>query len=464
MKGKKILSLLLVCAVVLSFAACSQGPAGNGQSAQSGDTASSAVQQTPASQEAGAVKTVELFTNCPDRSIKEGRVEDKCIAEYEKENPNVKIKLEVLEDEPYKQKFKAYAASNDLPDLMMVWAFTSFLAPLVKNGYIATLNPDDYKDYNFLNSSWDNFTFDGKLYGLPRSAEIHVVYYNKKIFADNGLQIPKTFDELVEITKALRAKGIQPCAVNGKDKWEIDVLMDNMFAQMITDKNQTPDVVARKTKFADHPEYLKAAQEFKRLMDAGFYQDSFASADYGTARNLFAQGQTAMYYMGSWEMGMQTDASLSKEFIDNVDCFPFPPYANGPKQITDLDGVCAAGYAVAKNGNSAEAVKFLNYMMKPDKFTKYGWQESGILSAQDVTPFKTGKETPLQLAVLNLFSGATSLSGPPYNQMSASSLTTDAHDLVQTLAAGMISPEDFIKQLDDKADHANELLLSGAAQ
>jgi len=47
-----------------------------------------------------------------------------------------------------------------------------------------------------------NFTFGGKVYALPTSMAIGVLYCNKEIFAANNLKLPATFDDLIADSKA----------------------------------------------------------------------------------------------------------------------------------------------------------------------------------------------------------------------------------------------------------------------
>jgi raffinose/stachyose/melibiose transport system substrate-binding protein len=79
--------------------------------------------------------TIKFMSNNPDRATGQGKLEQQILDSYVKDNPNVKIEVEALQDEPYKQKFKAYAAGNQLPDVYMVWGQPAFFGPVMKEGY-----------------------------------------------------------------------------------------------------------------------------------------------------------------------------------------------------------------------------------------------------------------------------------------------------------------------------------------
>lgn len=124
--------------------------------------------------------TLKFFTALADRANGSGKVEQDIIDAYMKENPNVKIEVEALQDEPYKSKIKVYASSNQLPDIIQAWGQPSFLSPLLDNDLLLELNSADFEGNQFVSGSMDGFSKDGKLYGLPRGADYMVMYYNKK--------------------------------------------------------------------------------------------------------------------------------------------------------------------------------------------------------------------------------------------------------------------------------------------
>jgi raffinose/stachyose/melibiose transport system substrate-binding protein len=414
-----------------------------------------------ASQGGGAeAVTLKFFSCSPDRQTGVGLVEQILIDRYMQENPNVKIEVEALQDEPYKQKFKAYVAGNELPDIFHTWSYGAFFKPLIDGKYVAELNLNDYKDYGYLATALDGFMDgSGRLFGLSKAVDFYVVYYNKKIFSDNGVSIPATFEELIEATKKLRAAGVSPCAMNGKDEWAIASLYNDVYFKEEGSSDLINEVSLTKYKFVDTPVLVRAADCFKQLMDAGFFQNSFSSADYGAARNLFIQGRAAMYYMGSWEAGLQSDTSMPKEFIDNVSAFKFPVSATAKGKATDLLGAYGGGYSVSSlSPNREAAVKFLNYMMLPDNWAKVSWQQGGGFSSQDITDYMTGSESPLQLTLIQILKEATSLSGQTFVEVSAPSFKTDAQSVCATFANGLMTPRKFLEELDKAAEVAAKQL------
>jgi raffinose/stachyose/melibiose transport system substrate-binding protein len=442
-KVSKVVVLLLALTMVFSLAACgtpapSQAPSQAPTSAAPADTAS----QAPAEK-----VTVKLFTNLADRNAGQGKLEQMLVDQYMAENKNVTIEIEALQDEPYKSKFKAYTSSDQLPDVVSVWGQPAFIDPVINSGYLAELNASDYTNYNFLAGALSGFSKDGKIYGLARNSDMMVFYYNKAIFSKYGISVPTTFDELLAISDKLKDTGIATCAMDGKDKWPIAILYTDITLRYTGESTLIPKAVSSKS-FAE-PRLLEAANVMKKMNDAKFYQKSFTATDYGAARNMFAQGKSAMYYMGSWEMGMVSDDSLPADFRSNIGVFELPVISGGAGKITDIAAWNGGGYSVsAKSKVKDEAIKFLNYMFKPENWAKNAWQLGVCIPAQKFDEYLTGKETDVQKDLVKFLSGATSTSGTSINDLGTPSFKTSSEDLSQQFAAGMITPEEYLAQLE----------------
>lgn len=392
--------------------------------------------------------TVKFLSNLPDRSSGQGKLEQMLIDEYTKLHPNVKIKIEALQDEPYKQKFKVYAATNNLPDLFMIWGQPSFFLPIMKGGYAAEIKMDEIKNYGFMTTSLKDYMYNGKLYGLPRNTDFMVLYYNKSLFQKYNVKVPTTFSELLNAAKVFRKNNIAPIAINGKDKWILALLYQDLVLKEGGDQKYIYSMLSQK-KVAKNATLLKAAKDFVDLVNVGGFQDAFVAADYGAANNLFAQEKAAMYYMGSWEVGMATNPNFSNTFKKNVDATYFPIITGGKAKKTDILAWHGGGYAVsAKSKVKNEAKSLLLYMMKPEKWAKMGWQNGLVVPGQRWDKFMTGKESSLQKKLTQIFSSATTTSGTSWNDAFTPNFKTECETLCQMLAAKSITPEKFLEKLE----------------
>ena len=430
---KKFLSTVLALTMVVTMAVGCGKSADTNSSAKKGDDK----------------VTLKVFTNLPDRKNGQGLVEQQIIDGYMKENKNVTIKVEALDEEAYKTKFKAYSMEG-MPDVVSIWGQPSFLDEVLDAGVLAELNEDDYKDYGFISGSLDGFKKDGKLYGLPRNTDVAGFYYNEKMFKENGWTVPKTYDELLELAKKINDKGIIPLAMDGGDGWPMAVYLSDILYKLTgSDYSSTVSDAIKKGDFSD-ANIKKATEILKQTADAKMFQKGYDSQDYGTAQNLFTNGQAAMFYMGSWEASMALNEDIPKEIRENIRVFTMPIIDGGKGKATDIAAWNGGGYAVSsKSEHKEEAIKFLNYMYQPDKLSKYGWENGVGMSAQDQSAYMTGKETKLQMQFVDAVNNATSLSGTPINDCGPSTFKTSIESEIQSVSNGSKSVDDFLKIIGD---------------
>lgn len=438
---KKAISLTLAAAMTATLLA---GCGGSSSAAASTAPAADSTASSTADSASGDAVTLKVFSNLPDRKTGQGLVEQTIIDEYMEENPNVTIEVEALDEEAYKTKFKAYSMEG-MPDVVSIWGQPAFLDEVVAAGVLAELNPDDYKDYGFIEGSLNGFTYDGKLYGLPRNTDVGVIFYNQKMFEDNGWEIPETYDDLLKLAGTIKDAGIIPMAMDGADGWPMAVYLSDVLCKLTGTDYSTVVANAIATGDFTDPNIQKATQLLKDAADAGLFQNGYDSQDYGTAQNLFTNGQAAMFYMGSWETSMALNEDIPEDIRNNIRVFTMPTIEGGKATKTDIAAWNGGGYAVsADSAVKDEAIKFLNYMYQPDKLSKYGWEFGVGMSAQDQSAYMTGDETALQMQVVDLVNNATSVSGTPINDCGPSAFKTCIESEIQGVSNGSTSVDDFL--------------------
>ena len=453
---KKMIATLLTAAMTASLLAGCGGSDNGAQTAtneesnaQAEDSAGDA-EEAPAdtgaaeAESTGEAVTIKLFSNLPDRKNGQGLVEQMIIDEYMAANPNITIEVEALDEEAYKTKFKAYAMDG-MPDVVSIWGQPSFLDEVLDAGVLAELNEADYADYGFIAGSLEGFKKDGKLYGLPRNTDIQIIYYNQKMFDDNGWSVPATYDELMAVCADIKAAGITPIAMDGGDGWPMACFLTDILVKVAG--TDYADIVRNAIATGDFtaPEIKEATQILVDSAAAGMFQVGYDSQDYGTAMNLFTNGQAAMFCMGSWECSMALNEDIQADIRDNIRAFTLPTVDGGKGGANDIAAWNGGGYAVSANSAvKDEAIKFLNYMYQPDKLSKYGWENGVGMSAQDQTAYLTGDETDLQKQVMDILKNATSVSGTPINDCGPSAFKTSIESEIQGVSNGSTTVEDFL--------------------
>lgn len=388
--------------------------------------------------------TIKVFSNNPDRTADQGLVEQTIFDAYMEEHPNVTIEVEALDDEAYKTKFKAYAAGSEMPDLVSVWGQPGFIDEVIDAGILAELNPEDYADYGFISGSTDGFSGDGKLYGLPRNTDVIVVYYNAKMFEDNGWEVPATYEELLALGDTINEAGIIPMAMDGGDKWPLYIYLTDVMQKTAGEGVLQKSLDAIAAGDYSDPIFQAAADKLREAAERGLFEVGFETTDYGTAQNLFTNGQAAMYYMGSWDMSMATNQDIPDEIRENIRCFSLPVMGDGTAEATALTAWNGGGYSVTeKAANKEAALDLLNYMFLPENWTRIAWENGVCMSAQDFSQFATGNETEIQKQLMDMVANSTNVSGSPLGDLGSSEYKTVCEDTVQQLAIGSITTEEF---------------------
>ncbi len=395
--------------------------------------------------------TIKMGDNLPDRSNTWGAIVEQINAEFRKAHPGVEIVTESYPDQPYQQKIKIYATAKQLPDVFKFWSVTSLLKPLIDGGFVAPLDRADFEGLGYLPGALDSNTYGGVLYGIPVSADLWVVYYNKKLFKQAGVErVPATVDELIALAPKFRARGIIPMTTDGKDAWPLAVTFDQLAWRISGDPTLPRQALDRKIKFTA-PVFVRAARELQRMVKSGLFQEDVMVSDYDAARNLFGQGKAAMYLMGSWEMGLGTTSAFSADFRSSVDVFKFPRVTGGKGGTDDLVAWYGGNYVLsASSKNLALGREYLVFYAA--RFPVLAWDKQTALPAQAVRPRAT--DTPVARSILRIIREARAFSGTPSLDLSTPRFKDDTENAIRELCSGLITPEAFVAKLDQAAERA----------
>lgn len=426
----KSILILLLC---ISLMSCSLGNKYNSQ---------------PQEETKGKI-TMKFLSNLPERWSGQGKLEQLLLDKYMEENPNVNIQVEAYQDEPYKQRFKAYAIGDELPDIFFTWGQPSFFNPIMKGGYVAELDISNFKEAGFIDDSLKGFSMDGKLYGVPKSTDYMVLYYNEALFKKYSIGLPNNFYELIEASEEFNKYGIVPISINAKDKWPLSLMYQDLVLMEGGDQNLIYKAINGEVKFSENNILKKAAEDLKSLMDVIGKEELIAQEDFSSSMNLFTQEKAAMYYMGSWEVGMENNPTLSDRFKENIKVTRLPLANNSNGNAKNLIAWNGGGYAVSsKSPVKDEAIKLLEYMMKPENWSKMGWENGLIVPAQKYQEYSYKNESELQKELIGFLNNATSQSGTPWYDSLTPNFKTSIEDLSYQLAVGVKNVDDFLIQVD----------------
>jgi len=280
------------------------------------------------------------------------------VAEFEKANPDVKVKIAYIEEEAYKVQLPGWLIS-EAPDIVR-WHEGERMRYYVERGLLEDLSPDWQK--NGWNTSFASLkepsSYEGKQYALPTDYFSWGVFYRKDLFAKVGIQgEPKTWAEFLDDCKKLKAAGIAPISIGGRDSWPLAAWFDYLNLR-INGYAFHMQLMDGKIPYTD-ARVKKVYEAWKVLIDNKYFVDNGLSYTLDSAQPLLIQGQAAMMLMGSF-----ISAGLPDTVKTETGYFQFPVV--DPKTPVAEDGSADCLNIPAKAKNKADARRFIAFVGTPE--------------------------------------------------------------------------------------------------
>ncbi|MFF7682658.1 ABC transporter substrate-binding protein [Microbacterium sp. NPDC007973] len=362
---------------------------------------------------------------------------DQCKAE----NDAQPLQVETVPQTQLDQKLQLLAGQNALPAQYAAGNAPALTKELAQGGQVLDLDKT-LTDLGVIDQIEPAaISTIEQLYGgfnvLPYQYNIEGVWYNKQLLADNGIDVPSTWDELSAGAAKLQAAGVQPFSASGEQGWPITRLISGyIFRDLGPDALQK--VADGDAKLTD-PEYVAAAQAVADLGANGYFGQGVGSIDYDTAFNTFLTGKAAFFYMGSWALANFADESANQIGSDNIGFMPFPDVAGGAGDSSQTPANVGLPMALSAKAYTDDTGKWLtcianNYGAQSlsEADTISGFKVNGDVQVDDLTALVQDRIASTQESVL-WFEALFNAKATETSQKNAAQLVT-----------GAISPEDFM--------------------
>lgn len=327
------------------------------------------------------------------------------VAAFEKANPNVTINIQAIQNEDMDGKLQTALNSNDGPTIFMARGGGK-LADVVAADKVMDITSQISSDVKtaYGDAIFSAFTIDGKIYGMPTSVLPGGIYYSKDLFKQAGItSTPTTFEELnADVTK-LKAAGIAPIALGGKDAWPAAHWY--YFMALRDCSKDVMNTAAAKKDFSD-PCWTKAGEDLKAFSDTTPFNTGYlttsAQQGAGSSAGMLANHKAAMELMGAWDPGVIADLTPSKQALADLGWFPFPTTASGAGDKTAMMGG-SDGFACLKTAPAA-CVQFLNFIASKSSQEGYATAFKTLPASQQAQGVVTD---PALKDVLNAYNKAS---------------------------------------------------------
>ena len=431
---KKIIGLVLAAITMTSLVGC--GNKGSNMSSEGGDIVT--------------IKVLSRYSSDqgPDDIVFNSRIES-----FMDENPNIKVEHEAIGDEAtYNNMFKTSIATGDAPDIFVNYGGTQF-QDYVESGLFYDLSKVAAEDKEWADKyiptmldAWKYEDIEG-FYGVPVACFATGVYYNKDLFAQNGLEVPKTIEEFEKVCDAFMSKGITPFALGDKDNFRGAHLLANLILKR-ENFDYTKSVIDGETKWND-----TAMKEVFEVMSSwqkkGYLGDNITTLDATGEQALFLNGETPMHINGSWFMTQISEAENPERF----GFIPFPYFEKYPEYKNNWHSGTSEGISISANNGEERleaSIKLLKYLTDADAYN-----ESQKIAKGGIFPVTTMEEidaiTPIAKEFNEVFVDVQDTKLEPGDYAKNPQLREEIRDAIQGMFAGT-SVDDTLARIQKVTD------------
>ncbi|HEY9593074.1 MAG TPA: extracellular solute-binding protein [Spirochaetia bacterium] len=384
--------------------------------------------------QAGKKTTVNFWTWRPE----DVGAYEQLLSVFEKQNPTIDVVQTAQKNTEYNTILAAALSGGAGPDVFQSRAYGG-LETFAQSGFMEPLETRVPELKSFPRAALLGATSikDKKIYGVPFASQTLFVYYNKKIYADLGLKVPDTWEQLISNLEAIKKAGITPIANGAKEGWTLEVMMGALCPNFYGANAFYDNVVAGRTTFQD-PKFQASLEKLKELTP--YMPDLYMGVSYTDMQSAFINEIAAHFIGGSFEAGYFSAQNKDLQF----DVFPAPVAKAGDPHYVSVyaDGNFSMN---AKSRNKDAAAKLLRFFAGKttgDFFIKTLKQVSSV-------PGVDTSADPFIAKVLTLQKFSTPyvfLVGFRYQQPTGSALIQSA---LQGFLAGKIDSAEVCRQVQE---------------
>lgn len=266
--------------------------------------------------------------------------------------PNIEIEFEFVSQDNFDNVLNSQLQAGQGPDIIELGGQTRLLA---NANYLLDISNEEFVA-KYADAGIKPYTVNKKVYATPLQSWYEGIFYNKRIFEENGIEIPKTWDEFMDIHKKLEANGIKAQTMGAQSyepmmKQSIG-LVNNEFYSNSANKEFDEKFNKGEVKLVEA--WLPALKEWYKIIESGHLTQEMLGLSYDQALDEFAMEKAAMWQCGPWAV------ETIKQKNPNLDfgMFPFPG-TDSTKAGWLVGGPGSALGINAKSKHIEEALKVL---------------------------------------------------------------------------------------------------------
>jgi raffinose/stachyose/melibiose transport system substrate-binding protein len=251
---------------------------------------------------------------------------------------------------------------------------------LIEAGLLMDLSGQAFLD-NYLPAAIETGSFDGGVYQIPVGTTIYSgVFYNKALFADYGLEVPTTWDELVAVCEAFAADEIPCMTSGGGDGWPIFVGAYGLLGSVFPDQAGLVEGLWTGDITWDGEQALEMWTKMQ-VYASEMLEEGASGLSHDGAPGRFASGAVAMLPMGTWNAAMIKSVDPEMEW----GYFPFPGSDDAADNTYWFGKYDMGWVAAAKSAHPEEALAYLAALSEKEEYQAFVDKVEFIPTQYDVT-------------------------------------------------------------------------------
>jgi alpha-glucoside transport system substrate-binding protein len=317
---------------------------------------------------AGAVRNAKPVKEIEVLSLWGGSEKDAFLKVARAFTAKTGIKVRYTRTRAFEPDIRRRLAARDLPDVV-IFTRPGVLANLAKEGLLKDVRKlglsQTYLRARYGRDLISLVTLSGKIYGVPAKGNSKsTIWYRPDQFEKYGLERPKTWAELLAITRKLKARGKTPWTAGAKDSWTLTDWFENVYLKAVG-PTKYQRLFTGKIKFTD-PSVKRSLKLMLQILSgkylAGGVQGALATGYIDAVGRVFGPHPTAQLYLEGGFIGgiALNQVNTALEPGRDIAFFPVPAISRGSDRYVVFGG----DYASAFRDNAAVR-QFLKYISSP---------------------------------------------------------------------------------------------------
>ncbi len=442
----KKLPLLLVLVILIALVAC-QGDTTTDTNTNTNTNTDTTAEDNSAQSEETSAATDEgrvfriWYYEPEDNAI--GASWGQALEDFQAAHPEVTVEFELKTFEQIQQTAQMILNTDEAPDVMEINKGNATAGLYAKQGLLTDLTDvaaergwNDLLGTSLQTTARYNdqgIMGDGPLYGVTTYGEFVMVYYNKDMFAEYGLEVPTSLEEFEAIADTFVEAGIVPISLGASSVWpETQNFYELVLYEADRDLIEGYQLFASDVDFHG-PAFTFGAERLAEHVAKGYYGDNANGVIQDDATAAFAQGNFPMILTGSWMFGsFQTQIT---DFDWGIFILPGKTYNTGSGGNL---------LVVPENAQNKDlAYEFLDFALGENAQTVMA-NSGGIPINADVSQIADDKNRELNEAFASIVANDglafyPDWPAPGYMDVLGGSL--------QELIAGSVTPDAFLDQI-----------------